>query len=98
MSSFLVVDRASRRIRHEAASLAEARGYCECRRKPSAVAILVDAFIRIETQFVVQVVRLETGLVLCQSHPMDIDEATDELLGSKLTLVPASMARKAVTP
>jgi hypothetical protein len=94
MPSFLVVDRATRRIRHEASSLAEAKGFAECRKRPSAIAIVVDAFARIENSFVVQAVSIETGLVLCQSRELEIDEAINELMASKLTLVPASMAQK----
>jgi hypothetical protein len=94
MSSFLVVDRSSRRIRHEATSLAEARGFMECRKRPSVIAIVVDCYARIEPTFVVQAVSVETGLVLCQSREMELDEAIDELMGAKLTLIPASMARK----
>jgi hypothetical protein len=94
MSNFLVVDRSSRRIRHEAASLAEARGFMQCRKRASLLAIVVDCYARVEPEFVVQAVSVETGLVLCQSRPMELDEAIDELMGCKLTLVPASMARK----
>jgi hypothetical protein len=96
MSNFLVVDRASGRVRHEGKSLAECRGFQECgsRKRPSVIAIVVDCYARIEPTFVVQAVSVESGLVLCQSREMELDEAIDELMGAKLTLIPASMARK----
>jgi hypothetical protein len=94
MSNFLVVDRSTGRVRHEGKSLAECRGFQECRKRPSVVAIVVDCYARVESAFVVQAVHVETGLVLCQSREMDLDEAIEELMGAKLTLIPASMARK----
>ena len=94
MSNFLVVDRSTGRVRHEGKSLAECRGFQECRKRPSVIAIVVDCYARVETEFVVQAVSIETGLVLCQSRPMELDEAIDSLMGAKLTVIPADLARK----
>jgi hypothetical protein len=96
---FLVLNRSNRRVIHQAASLAEARGYSEARDEPTTIAMLAEHYVDVEWGFVIQLVNIENGKVLAQSVEMDFNQATDEFLATKLLLVPACLAdRKAVTP
>lgn len=97
--SFLVLNRSNRRVIHQAASLAEARGYSEAREEPTTIAMVAEHHVSVEWHFVIQLVNCQNGRVLAQSSEMEFDEATEEFLATKLLLVPACLAeRKAVTP
>jgi hypothetical protein len=94
---FVVLNRGDRKVIHQAATLAEARGYSEARDEPTAVAMIAETLNATEWAFCFQCVNSETGDVLMQSAPMDFDQAAAEMYGLKLLLVPACLTdRKAV--
>ncbi|HET6324810.1 MAG TPA: hypothetical protein VFG04_08925 [Planctomycetaceae bacterium] len=96
---FVVIDRGSKRVLHQARTLGEARGYSEARDEPTTIGMIPEAFNATEWSFCFQCVKTETGEILMQSESMDFDEAADAMYGLKLLLVPAYLAeRKAVTP
>ena len=90
---FLVLNRANRRVIHQAASLAEARGFSEGHPRPCAIAIVAETYACSEMEFCIELVNCETGRVLARSAPLEFDEATDEFLMAKVLLVPASLSK-----
>jgi hypothetical protein len=96
---FVVIDRGSRKILHQARTLGEARGYSEARDEPTTIGMIPETLNATEWAFCFQCVNTETGEILMQSESMDFDEAADAMYGLKLLLVPACLAdRKAVRP
>jgi hypothetical protein len=96
---FVVLDRSSRKVIHQAATLAEARGFSEARDEPTTIGMIPETLNATEWAFRFQCINGETGEILMQTEPMDFDEAADAMYGLKLLLVPVTLAdRKAVTP
>jgi hypothetical protein len=96
---FVVIDRSSKRILHQAATLPEARGFSEARDEPTTIGMIPEAFDATEWRYRFQAVISDTGEILMESKVMDFDEAADVMYGLKLVLVPECLAdRKAVTP
>ena len=96
---FVVIDRGSKRILHQAKTLGEARGYSEARDEPTTIGMIPETLDATEWQFRFQCVNGETGEILMESEAMDFDEAADAMYALKLLLVPVSVAAgKAVRP
>jgi hypothetical protein len=95
---FLVLNRSNRKVIHQAASLAEARGYSEARDEPTTIAMVAEYYAESEWSFVIQLVNIENGKVLAQSGEMDFNEASDQFISTKLLLVPSCLADRKVTP
>ena len=96
---FVVIDRGSKRILHQAATLGEARGYSEARDEPTTIGMIPETLNATEWAFRFQCINSDTGEIIMESPLMDFDEAADAMYGLKLLLVPACLAdRKAVTP
>jgi hypothetical protein len=94
---FLVLNRSNRRVIHQAASLAEARGFSEGHPRPCAIAIIAEVHASSEMQFCIELVNCDTGRVLARTVPLDFDEETDEFLMAKILLVPACLSKGGAT-
>lgn len=95
----MVIDRSSKRILHQAATLPEARGFSEVRDEPTTIGMIPETLDATEWSFRFQCINSDTGEILMESEVMDFDEAADAMYGLKLLLVPECLAdRKAVTP
>jgi hypothetical protein len=95
---FVVIDRSSKRILHQAATLPEARGFSEARDEPTTIGMIPEILDATEWSFRFECINSDTGEILMQSEPLDFDEAADAMYGLKLLLVPACLADRKVQP
>ena len=91
MSQFLVVDRATRRVRHQTDSLPAARGYVEACKRPTCIAVIAETHGKSESMFRIEVVNDE-GRVLARTCEIEFLDAVETFLDSRLVLVPAYLS------
>ncbi len=93
-----MLDRSTRRVVHQSASLEGARGFSEARDEPTSIAMLAEYGGQVPWSYRLQAVNAETGEVLMESEGIDFDDASDLLFSVKLVLVPSCLARKEKRP
>ena len=82
-SPFIVLDRSTRRVIHQAKTLAEARGFSEARDEPTTIGIIPEVRARTEWSYVFQLINADTGEIIAESSPRDFDDAAEALARSR---------------